>query len=181
MLLHPFILDDPQRQALGVKAEVVPDKREQNEKWLPQPCVVTCPKERENATSPRHSWTSPVPSAGSKIRSGPQQRGTKSEMVASPLPSNGRKRGWKCRTTPALSGVPNAKRGEHNQKCLHQSIVRDPQPKHRAQIQRWTPTKGVKIRSGCLSPTCSAALESAEMLRHPCILGDPQRRARGAK
>ena len=54
----------------------------------------------------------------------------------------------------ALSGIPN--KGEQNQKCA--------------------PTKGSKIRSGCLTPIFSGAQKRAEMLRHPCILGDPQHR-----
>ena len=41
---------------------------------------------------------------GSKSRSVPQQRGTKSEVAASPLPSRGPKRGRKCYVTPAFSG-----------------------------------------------------------------------------
>ena len=73
----------------------------------------------------------------------------------------GPKRGRNCYVTPAFSGVPNAKRGEQNQK--------------------WSPTKGNKIRSGSLTPAFSRAQKRAVMLRHPCILGDPQRQARGAK
>ena len=46
-------------------------------------------------------------SAMSPLRSqGPQHRGTKSEVAASPLPSLGPKRGRKCYVTPAFSGVP---------------------------------------------------------------------------
>ena len=86
----------------------------------------------------------------------PQHRGTKSEVAASPLPCRGPKRGRKCYVTPAFSGFPNAKRGEQNQK--------------------WSPTKGNKSRRGCLSPALSGAQKRAEMLRHPYILGDPQRR-----
>ena len=36
----------------------------------------------------------------------PKQRGTKSELAASPLPSRGPKRGRKCYVTPAFSGIP---------------------------------------------------------------------------
>ena len=42
-------------------------------------------------------------------------------------------------------------------------------------------TSNNKTRSGCLTPAFSAAQKRAEILRHPCILGDPQRQARGAK
>ena len=68
----------------------------------------------------------------SKIRSGPQQRRTKSNVAASPLPSWGPNRGRKCYVTLAFSGIPNALRGEQNEK--------------------WSPTKGNKIRSGRLTP-----------------------------
>ena len=34
--------------------------------------------------------------------------------------------------------------------------------------------KGDKIRIGCLTPAFWGAHQWAEMLRHPCILGDPQ-------
>ena len=56
-----------------------------------------------------------MPSAGCKIRSGPQQRGTNSEVAASTLPSRGPKRGRKCYVTPAFSGVPKQgfKKGPH--------------------------------------------------------------------
>ena len=37
----------------------------------------------------------------------PKEMGTKSEVAASPLPSRGPKRGWKCYKTSTFSGVPN--------------------------------------------------------------------------
>ena len=54
------------------------------------------------------------------ILGGPQHqaRGAKSTVTASPLLSRGPERGPKCYVTPALSGVPNAKRREPNQKWL---------------------------------------------------------------
>ena len=36
------------------------------------------------------------------------------------------------------------------------------------------PTKGNKIRSGSLTLAFSGAHKWVEMLRHPCILGEPQ-------
>ena len=116
VLCHPCILGDPQHQARGGKSEKAPNKRKQNQKWLPHPCLLGGPKEDGNATSPLHSRGSPTPSAGSKIGSGPQQRGTKLEMAALPVPSRGPKRGRKGYVTLAFSGIPNAKRGEGNQK-----------------------------------------------------------------
>ena len=78
------------------------------------------------------------------------------------MPSQGRQRGWKCYVTPAFSGIPNANRvGAKN--------------------QQWSQTKGNKIRIGCLTRAFSGAQKRAEMLRYPCILGDPQRQPRGAK
>ena len=46
------------------------------------------------------------------MSSGPQHTGTKSEEVASPMHSQGPKRGEKCYVTTAFSGIPNAKRRE---------------------------------------------------------------------
>ena len=134
-----------------------------------------------------------------KNRNGPLQRGTKSEVAASTLPSRGPKRGQDCSVTPAFSGIPNAKRGEQKK-----SVV---VPNKGEQNQKWLPhpcllggpkeggnsrgpnakrgegrkTKGNKIRSGCLTPAFSVAQKRARLIRHPCILGDPQRQARGAK
>ena len=88
---------------------MVPNKGEQNHKWLPHPCLLGGPKEGGNATSPLHSRGSPK--KGSKIRSGPQQRGTKSELAASPLPSRGPKGGRKCYVTLAFSGSNGFKKG----------------------------------------------------------------------
>ena len=129
----------------------IPNIGEGNQKWLPHPCLLMGPKEGGNATSPLHSRGSPTPSAGSKIRSGPQQRGRKSE-VASPLPSQGPKRGWKCYATPAFSGIP--KIGEQNLKWLpHPCLLRGPKeggnatsPLHSRGSP--TPSAGSKIRSG---------------------------------
>ena len=85
MLRHPYILGDPQRQARRAKSEVVPNKGEQNLRWLPHPCLLEGPKEGGNATPPLHSRGSPTLSAGSKSRNGAQHGGTKSEMAAPTL------------------------------------------------------------------------------------------------
>ena len=141
MLRHPCILGDPQQR--GTKSEVVPKKGQQNQKWLPQDCLLKGPKQGGNATSPLHSRGSPTPSAGSKIRSGPQQRATKSEVAASRLPSPGPKRVRKCYVTPAFSGP---KRGR---KCYLTPAISGI-PNKAEQNQKWSPTKGNKYRSGCL-------------------------------
>ena len=66
MLHHPCILDDPERQARGGKSKVVPNKGEENQKWLPHPYLLGGPEEGRNATPPLHSRGSPMPSAGSQ-------------------------------------------------------------------------------------------------------------------
>ena len=188
------------------------ERRGQNQKLLPCSCLLWDPKEGGNATSPLHSRGSPMPSAGSKIiggcltspfleaqkrvemlrhpciLGGPQCQawGAKSEVVASPLPSWGPKRGRKCYVTPAFSGVPNAKRGEQNQKWLpHPGLLGGPKEGGNATLPLHsrgspTPSAGSKIRSGCLTPAFSRAQKRAEMLRHACILGAPQCQAWGA-
>ena len=145
MLCHPCILGDPQSQVRRAKSEVVPNKRVQNQKWLPHHYLLGGAKEGGNAMLPLHSRRSPTPSAGSKIRSGPPQRGTKSEVAASPLPSQG-----------------SQKRAEM---LRHPCILRDPQRQAR----------GAKSEVACLTPAFWVAQKRAEMLRHPYILGDPQR------
>ena len=190
LLRQPSILGGPQQR--GAKSELaasampsrgpksgrkcyvtpafsgVPNKGEQNQNSLPQPCLLGGPKAGGSATSPLHSWGSPT--KGSKIRigclshafsgaqkwaevlrhpgvlEGPQQRGAKSELAASAMPSRGPKVG-------GSAASPRCSRG--------------------------SPTKGGKIRIGCLSHAFSGAQKWAEVLRHSCILGGPQQR--GAK
>ena len=176
MVCHPCILGHPQRQAWRAKSEVVPNIGEQNLKWLPHPCLLGGPKERTNATSPVHSRGSPTPSWGAKSKVVPNIGDqnlkwpphsyllggpTKIERAASLLLSRRPNRGRKCYVTRAFSGMPNAKCGEQNQK--------------------WPPTKGIKIKSGYLTCAFSGAQKRAEMVRHPCILGDPQHQAWRAK
>ena len=143
----------------------VPNKGEQNQNSLPQPCLLRGPKVGGSATSPRHSRGSPT--KGNKIRigclshafsgaqkwaevlrhhcilRGPQQRGAKSELTPQPCLLRGPKVGVSA-TSP-----------------LH---------------SRGSQTKGSKIRIGCLSHAFSGAQKWAEVLRHPCILGGPRQR-----
>ena len=112
------------------------------------------------------------------ILGGRQKRGTKSELAALAMPSRGPKTGQKCYVTPAFSGVPN--KGEQNQNWLPEPcLLGGPKvggsamsPLH----SRGSPTKGNKIRIGCLSHAFSGAEKWAEVLCHPCILGGPQQR-----
>ena len=179
MLRHPCILGVPQLRGTNLKVVApslpswgpkrgrkcyitlaflgIPNVGDKNQKWLPHPCLVGGPGEGPIAMSPVHSRGSPTPSTWRKFKSGPLQKGTKSKVAASPLPCRGPRRGPNCYVTRAFSGIPNAK--------------------HVAQIQNWPPTKGNKIKSGCLTPFFLEAQKRAEMLHHPCMLGDPQLRA----
>ena len=47
-----------------------------------------------------------------KPGSGPQQRGTKSDVATSPLPPKGPKEGGNAMPAPAFSGVPQRQAGE---------------------------------------------------------------------
>ena len=144
--VSPLPSQEPKR---GRKCHVIPTfsgiqkKGEQNHKWLPHSCLLGNPKEGGNATPPLHS-------RGSKKRGNKTRRGCLTRSL------RGRKRGRKCYVTPAFSGVPNANRGEQNQK--------------------WSPTKGNKIKSGCLTLAFSGTQKRAEMPCYPYILGDPQKR-----
>ena len=178
----------------------IPTKGEQNQNWLPEPCLLAGSKEGGSAMSPLHSRGSPT--KGNKIRisclshassgaqrwmevlrhhcilGGLQQRETKSELAAVAMPSHGPKRGRKCYVTAAFWGVPN--KGERIQNWLPQPcLLRGPKvggsamsPLH----SRGSPTKGNKIRIGCLSHASSGAQRWMEVLRHHCILGGLQQR-----
>ena len=181
----------------------VPNKGKQNQNWLPQPCLLRGPKVGGSAISPLYCWG--FPTKGSKIRigylshafsgaqkwaevlrhpcilRGPQQRGAKSELAASAMPSPGPKSGWKCYATLAFFGVPN--KGEQNQNWLPQPCLLRGQkvggsatpPLH----SQGSPTKRSKIRMGCLNHAFSGAKKWAEVLRNPSILEGFQQR--GAK
>ena len=182
MLHHPCILGGPQRQAQG-----------ENQKWLRYPCLLKGPQQgRQDQSGPkrgqrcyitptfsgvpnakrkekiRSGYLTPafsgVPNKGDKIKVGPKEGGN----ATSPLHSRGSptketkskwaKRGRKCYITPAFSGVPHAKRGE----TIRSGYL--------TPASRGSPTKGTKSKW---------AQKRAEMLHHPCILGGPQRQARG--
>ena len=57
-----------------------------------------------------------VHNKGYKNQKWKQERGTKSEVAASPLPYRGPKRGRKCYVSPAFSGVRKSKPGEEIEK-----------------------------------------------------------------
>ena len=129
--------------------------------WVPHPYIFGGPKEGGNATSPLHSRGSATPSVGSKIRSGPQQRGTKSEVAASPLPSP-----WAQKRAEMLR---------------HPYILGDPQRQARRVESEVVLNKWEQNLKWLPHPAFSGAQKRVEMLRHPYILGDPQRQRRGVK
>ena len=133
----------------GRKSETIPNKGEQNQKWLPHPRLLGGPKEGGNATSTLHSRASPTLGAGSKIRSGPQQRGTKSEVVTNKAEQND-----KGLTDPYLLGGP--KEGGNATSLLHSQ--RSP-----------TLGAGSTIRSGP-----QQRRTNQKWLPHPYLLGGPK-------
>ena len=122
---------------------------------------------------------------------GPPMMESQIRIGSSAMPSWGHKCGRKCYVSPAFSGVPN--KWEPNQNCL-------PQPRGiKSQLaashafsgvqklgecatsppcSRGSPTKGNKIRIGCLSHAFSGAQKWLEVLCYPCIRGGPQQRGK---
>ena len=174
MLCHACILGGAQHQARGTKSEVAasplpsrgpkkraemlrhpyilggsPNKRGQNQKRLPHPCLLRGPKEGGNAMSPLHSRGFP-------------NKGTKSKGATPPLPSRGPKKRAEMLCHPCILGGPQTKGGKIKRGCLtpafsgaqkraemlcHPYILRGPQT--RGQNQKGLP--------------------------HPCLLGGPKR------
>ena len=114
-------------QQRGTKSKVVPNKGEQNQKWLPHPRLLGCPKEGGNATSPLHSR-------------GSQQRGTKSKVFP-----NKKKQNQKWLPHPCLLGGP--KEGRNATPPLHS---RGPQQRGAksevaaSPLPSWVPKRGWK-------------------------------------
>ena len=130
-----------------------------------------------NATSSLHSRGSPTASAGSKITSGPVQRGTKLEVAASPLPSQGsptpsaRSKIRSGYVTRAFSGAQKRAEMLHHpcilggpqQRAAKSEMAASPLPS-RGQKRGGNaasaphsrgfpmPSAGSKIRIGCLTP-----------------------------
>ena len=163
MLCHPCLVGGPQRQARGGKLEVVPNKGEQNRKWLLHPYILRGPNEGGNATSPLHCRECPTPSAGRKIRNGSQYSGKKTEVATSPLPSRGRAE----------------KRAEM---LPHPGILGHCQRQARRGKSEVVPNKGVNKQKWLPHPRLlGGPKEGGNATSPPCILGVPQRQARGGK
>ena len=121
---------------------------------------------------------------------------TKGEKIhTEPLHSPYMARGKQSKVAPKRAGMPrypcilsfpNAKHGVQNQKWSpwppHPCLLGGPKEGGNATspLHSWgSPTKGNtirnKIRNGRLTLAFSEARNRAEMLRHPCILGDPNK------
>ena len=134
------------------------------------------PKEGGNATSPLHSRGSPKegeqnqkpkPRPGVTMMHHATKRGFKD--CPGFLNSTGRlgpKRGRKCYVTPAFSGVPK-RRGTKSENKTYARGHHDA-PRDKACIQRLSRFPQYHRKVG--------AQKRAEMLRHPCILGGPQKK-----
>ena len=110
-----------------------PNNGRQNQNWLPHPCLLGSPEICNNVTSPLHS------------RGVAKQRGTKSELVASPLPSRGPKKERKCHVTPCILGGRQTKGGQNQNWLPHNCLLGGPEmcrnatsPRH----SRGSPNKG---------------------------------------
>ena len=167
MLAHPCILGDSQRQEQGAKSEAVTNKREQSQKWLPHPCLLLRGlKEGRNAMSPAHSRVSPR--KGNKIRSGSLSCALpgaleRAEILCEPCSLRDPQQSDVATTTLPS---PEPKRGQKCYVTLAFSGVTN---------------KGEQNQKGLPDPCLLRGLKDGGMLRHPCILGDPQCQAQGVE
>ena len=110
--LTPCLLGGPKKAKCALQNQKwSPKKGEQNQKWLPQPFLLGGPKEGGNATSPLHSRSSQTPNAQCKIRSGPQQRGTKSQVLPHAYLLGGPKEGGSATSPLHSQGSPMSSTG----------------------------------------------------------------------
>ena len=165
MLRHPCILGDPQKR--GARSEVVPNKGEQNQKWLPHPCFLSGPKEDRNAMPPVHSQRSRKKQG--KTKSGPQTKGNKIRCGYNTLTFSKAQRRAEILCHPYILGDSKQRGGKskavpdnwkQNQKWLrHPCHLSGPigggnatphlhsrgSPTKGEQKQKWSPTKGKQI------------------------------------
>ena len=149
-----------------------PKTREQNQKWLPHPCLRGGPKRGWPCYVTLAFSRIPNASAGNKIRSG----------YLIPALSRPHKQGGTTTSHPCILGGHERQRGGKNQKWLPQPCLLGSQkeggigkpPLHSREGP--TPSAGT---AKCLTPTVSRAHKWAELLSKPCILGGPHQQARG--
>ena len=166
MLSHPYNLWDLQRQAWGAKSKAVPNKGEQNQKWMPQPCLLGNPKECRNVTSTPISRGSAT--KGNQIRSGcltlafsgAERRSETRRHICILGDPRCQARGAKLEVVPD-KGEQNCKGPAHHGllrgpkrgwKCYVTSTFSRISNAKRQQNHKRSPTKGNKIKSGYISP-----------------------------
>ena len=95
----------------------------------------------------------------------PRQKGRKSDVAASPVPSQGPRRGLNCYVTPAFSRGRNAKRrGKIRSGCLTPMFL---------EAQK----RPVLLRNHCIlgGPKRQGRGENQKWVHHPCLLGGTRR------
>ena len=124
-----------------------PQTRGQNQKWLPHPCLLGATQVGGSAAQPLHFQGSP-------------NKGTKSEVAASPLPSWGHTSGWKCYVTPAFLEVP--KQGDKIRSgCCTLAFSR---------AHKWVEV----LCNPCIFGRPQTRGKNQKCLPHPCLLPGPQ-------
>ena len=133
-----------------------PNKWEQNQNWLPKPCLLGAHKWAEMLRQPC-------------ILGDPQTNGDKIRIGCLNPAFWGPTSGRKCYVNLAFSGVPNKgdkiKAGPKEGKNATSALHSRGSPNKWRQNQNWLP-----------KPCLLGAHKWAEMLRQPCILGGPQQR-----
>ena len=135
---------------------------DQNNHWLLHRCLLGGPKGGPNTVEPLHF-------VGFQF----QARGSKSEVAASPLTSQGPKKGQKCYGTSAFLGVPNTKHRERNKnRRPHPCLLGDPKEGRNAMspLQSWdsqAPSAEMKIISGYFTAAFLGAQNKAQILCNP--------------
>ena len=138
-----------------------PNKGMKNQKWLPHPRLLGGPQVGGNATTPAVSGI-------------PQQRGTKSELAASPVLSQGPTSERKRNITPHTWGSPG-KRGQY-QKWLPHPCLLGPTNGQQTAFSEIPKQRGTKWEVGTSMVPSLGPYKWAGMLHHPSILNDPNTR-----
>ena len=105
-------------------------------------------------------------------------KGTKLEVVASPMLSPGPKRGRNSNVTLAFSGVPN--KGD-KMRCGCLTLAFSWAQKRADFLRNLAFSRAQKRADFLRNPTFSAAQKRAKMLCYPCIVGGPKQRKENQK
>ena len=180
-----------------------PQKKGQNQNWLPQPRASRVSK------GGRNCYTTPtfpgIPRQGDNSRigyltsafsgsqrgwsgyvmpmSGSQQKGTKSEVATSSLPSQGPKTGAELLCNYCVVGVTPGKRDNIKiaTSCLCSPGARRGRNRYPTLAFSGGASRGDKIRNSYITAAFSRAQIGAKLLRNPCVLGGPQKKGQNQK